>query len=115
MSPAMYCSGVSVVFLWKWIFDMASPSSLVGWRSQPSWPASPHRRSSSSPSRPDLDAAVDLLRGVDLQRLGGRAVDHGAGGDVEPRAVALAHDRGAGEQASGERACPLGAGAEVIE
>jgi hypothetical protein len=38
--------------------------------------------------------------------LSGRAagpVDHGAGGDIELRAVALAHDRRPGEQSSGQR------------
>ena len=46
---------------------------------------------------------------------GRRAVDHGAGGDVEPGAVALAHDRRPGEQPAGERASLVGARADVVE
>ena len=45
---------------------------------------------------------------VHVEWMGRRAVDHGAAGDVEPGAVALAHDRRLREQASGERACVAG-------
>ena len=41
--------------------------------------------------------------------------DHGSGDDVEPGAVALAHDRPAYEQASGERARLVSTGAKVVE
>src|SRR5262249_46547722 len=66
-------------------------------------------------SRADLDVAVDLSNLVDLQGPDRRTVDHGSGGDVEAGPVALAHERRPGEQAAGERAYLLGAGAEVIE
>jgi hypothetical protein len=59
--------------------------------------------------------AFGLLHLVDVECLGRWAVDHGSGGDVEPGAVALAHDRRPCEQASGERACLGGAGAQVFE
>src|SRR4051794_17035523 len=41
----------------------------------------------------DLEVAVGLLEQVAVQGLGRGAVEHGAGGDVEPGAVALAHER----------------------
>jgi hypothetical protein len=46
----------------------------------------------------DLNAAFDLLHLVHVECLGCRAVDYGSGEDVEPRAVALAHDRRPREQ-----------------
>ena len=42
---------------------------------------------------PDTDAAVGHLHVVHPERPGRRTADHGAGGDVELRAVALARDR----------------------
>ena len=63
----------------------------------------------------DLDLAFDLLHLVHVECSGRRAVDHRSGGDVEPGAVALAHDRRACEQAAGERARLVGARAEVVE
>src|SRR5206468_8134027 len=58
------------------------------------------------PDRPaalylDTDAAAGFLHVVHSERQGRRAADHGTGGDVELRAVALAHDRRPGEQSSG--------------
>jgi hypothetical protein len=62
-----------------------------------------------------LDAALNLSDLVHLECLGRRAVDHGAGGDVEPGAVALAHDGRPRQQPAGERASLVGAGADVVE
>src|SRR4051795_12468029 len=63
----------------------------------------------------DLDVPVDLSNLVDVQWLGRGAVDHGARGDVEAGAVALAHERRSGEQPSGQRARLVCAGAEIVE
>ena len=51
----------------------------------------------------DLNVAFDLVHFVHGERLDCGAVDHGSGGDVEPGAVALAHDRRPCEKASGSQ------------
>jgi integrase len=66
-------------------------------------------------SGPDAEAAVGHLHLVYVERPGRRAAEDGAGGDVELRAVALAHDRPPGEQSCGQRARGAGAGAEIVE
>ena len=63
----------------------------------------------------NANGAIDFFHFVDSESFARRAVDHGTGGEVEPRAVALAHDRGPREQAARQRACRVGAGAEVVE
>jgi hypothetical protein len=62
-----------------------------------------------------LNVAVDLSQLVNVQRRGRWAVDHGAGRDVEPGAVALAQECRPRELASREGAWFVGAGAEVVE
>jgi len=58
---------------------------------------------------------TDRSASVASQPIGRPAVHHGACRDVEPGAVALTHDRSAGQQAAGERARLATAGAEVVE
>src|SRR5690242_2725184 len=69
----------------------------------------------SSPSQLDCEIAVEFLDFVTAQRSARRPVEHRAARDVEPRAVALAHDRAPGEQSAGQRARVTAARAEIVE
>src|SRR5580704_15604731 len=84
-------------------------------RGDPGQCPGPVSRRPATWSRPDANGAVGHLHFVDVEWPGGRAADHSPRGDVEFRAVALAHDHRPGEQAAGERARVAGARAEVVE
>jgi hypothetical protein len=66
-------------------------------------------------SHADLNVTVNRLHLVHLEPFGRRTGNYAAVGDIEPRTVALAHERRPFEPAAGERACLLGADTEVVE
>jgi hypothetical protein len=65
--------------------------------------------------RSDPNVAFLLLRLVNIESLGRRAIDYLSGRDVETGAMALTHDGRRREQSSGERARLVSASAEIIE
>jgi hypothetical protein len=52
----------------------------------------------------NLNCAFDVPYFIHIERIRRRATDHGAGSNVEPRTVALAHDCGAFEKTPRQRA-----------
>jgi glutamate/tyrosine decarboxylase-like PLP-dependent enzyme len=74
-----------------------------------------HAQTMSAYLGSDTNAAVDHLQFIHVERLSCRTAEHGARGDVELRAMALAHDRHPSEPSSGKRARDVGARAEIVE